>query len=148
VAKLSITGTIFVILVTFHHGYHKINFCRNLYLMQRKGGDTSTSVAILWFPKFVLWEGDDSIVFIMSDDLLNSCIRSEHPHCNHGFAFAMNDNFLYSFIHSEHPHNIHTISSVCSLNHIISIYVRDTVAFYKRKSDRHSTGFFFRACKI
>jgi hypothetical protein len=109
---LSITGTIFVTLVTFHYGYHKINFCRNLYLLQKKGDGTSTSVAILWFPKFVHWEGDDSIVFIMNDHLLSSCIQNEHPQCNHGFVFDMNDYFLYSFICSKHPHNIQTISTL------------------------------------
>jgi hypothetical protein len=33
------------------------------------------SIAIFWFPRFVLWEGDDSIAFIMNDDLPNSYIR-------------------------------------------------------------------------
>jgi hypothetical protein len=53
------------------------------------------SVAIFWFPMFVIWEGYDSI---------------------YDFAFVMNDDFLYSFNHSENPHNIHTISSVHSLD--------------------------------
>ena len=87
--KLSITRTIFVTLVTFHYGYQKIKFCKNLYLLQKKGSGTSAFVAILWFPKFVLWEGNDSIVFIMNNDLLSSCIQNEHPQCNHGFAFDM-----------------------------------------------------------
>jgi hypothetical protein len=74
------------------------------------------SVAIFWFPMFVIWEGYDSIACVMNDDLLNSCICSEHPHYIYDFAFVMNDDFLYSFNHSENPHNIHTISSVHSLD--------------------------------
>jgi hypothetical protein len=73
-------------------------------------------VAIFWFPMFVIWEGYDSIACVMNEDLLKSCIRSEHPHYIHDFAFVMSDDFLYSFIHSENPHNIHTISSVYSLD--------------------------------
>jgi hypothetical protein len=65
--------------------------------------EVRASVAILWCPMFVL---RDSIAFDMNDNLLNSCIHSEHPHYIHDFAFVMNDDFLYSFIRS----NIHTTS--------------------------------------